>query len=179
MQILPFHSTHTKTQKLFLHFFLLFTLLPPLTFFSTANISHSLFFRLFLLPKDSWVRHDFSLLQLYTLTTSTQNSFTHFQSVTSCGVQRSSVELCLRSVPRYHRNISRYFWNHIELNSRRVHPTTIRVRQNMGTTLPVVTSTFLKKVEKPFLQVRSNSAELSRSSPEFSRFMARKCSKIS
>ena len=109
----------------------------------------------------------------------TQNSFTHFQSVTSCGVQRSSVELCLRSVSRYHRNISRYFWNHIELNSARVQPTTIRVRQNMGTTLPVVTSTFLKKVEKPFLQVRSNSAELSRSSAEFSRFMARKCSKIS
>ena len=113
------------------------------------------------------------------LFTSTQTSLSHFQSVTSCGVQRSSVELCLRSVPRYHRNISRYFWNHIELNSRRVHPTTIRVRQNMGTTLPVVTSTFLKKVEKPFLQVKSNSAELSRSSAEFSRFMARKCSKIS
>ena len=113
------------------------------------------------------------------LTTSTQTSFTHFQSVTSCGVQRSSVVLLFGSVPRYHRNISRYFWNHIELNSARVQPTTIRVRQNMGTTLPVVTSTFLKKVEKPFLQVRSNSAELSRSSAEFSRFMVRKCSKIS
>ena len=113
------------------------------------------------------------------LLTSTQNTFTHFQSATSCRVLRSSVQLCLRSDPRYHRNISRYFWNHIELNSGRVQPTTIRVRQNMGTTLLVVTSTKLKKVEKLILQVRSNSAELSRSSGEFSRFMARKCSKIS
>ena len=180
MQIFLFHSTHTKTQKLFLHFFLLFTLLPPLTFFSTANISHSLFFAYFYyqkIPESAMIFLYFNYTHL--LFTSTQNSFTHFQSVTSCGVQRSSVELCLRSVPRYHRNISRYFWNHIELNSRRVQPTTIRVRQNMGTIVVVVTSTFLKKVEKLSLQVRSNSAELSRSSAEFSRFMARKCSKIS
>ena len=113
------------------------------------------------------------------LLTSTQNTFTHFQSATSCRVLRSSVQLCLRSVPRYHRNISRYFWNHMKLNSGRVQPTTIRVGPKMGTTLPVVTSTRLKKVEKLILQVRSNSAELSRSSAEFSRTMPRKCSKIS
>ena len=36
----------------------------------------------------------------------------------------------------------------MKLNSGRVQPTTIRVGPKMGTTLPTVTSTRLKKVEK-------------------------------
>ena len=79
-------------------------------FFSTPNISHSLFFAYFYyqkIPESAMIFLYFNYTHL--LTTSTQTNFTHFQSVTSCGVQQSSVVLWLGSVPRYHRNISRYF----------------------------------------------------------------------
>ena len=46
----------------------------------------------------------------------------------SARVQQSSIELCLGSVPRHHRNISWYIWKHSKLNSGRVQPNSNRVR---------------------------------------------------
>ena len=53
-------------------------------------------------------------------------------SLNSPGVQQSSVELWLRSLPRYHRNIFWYFRRHTKLNSGRVQPNSNGDRPKYG-----------------------------------------------
>ena len=53
-------------------------------------------------------------------------------SLNSPGVQLSSVELWVRSLPRYHRNIFWYFRRHTKLNSGRVQPNSNGDRPKYG-----------------------------------------------